>query len=184
MPFCMFLLYTTGRSSNRLHRNFKVRTSTYATCLDPDAPGCEVTVTFSVTRTGLVKFCVIVVFCVNCEYASIREPNQIRSRLSGIITIAIFLITGEALLLNRSNILEGTDILAICFTALFALPSVRSLLPGVPSSYGCLLDILGILPNVRLHFTLRVQNYIDIIFSGHHCHIMYHLFRKFSPEHA
>jgi len=59
--------------------------------------------------------------------------------IPGIVTIAIFLITGEALLLNRSNILEGTDILAICFTALFALPSVRSLLPNVPDSYGCLL---------------------------------------------
>ncbi|KIM30382.1 hypothetical protein M408DRAFT_328000 [Serendipita vermifera MAFF 305830] len=111
--------------------NFKVRTSTYATCLDPLAPGCELVITFWVERTGLVKFCVFVVFFVNW-----------------IITIAIFLITGEALLLNRANILEGTDILAICFTALFALPSVRSLLPGVPVYYGCLLDILGILPNV------------------------------------
>lgn len=110
---------------------FKVQISSNPTCLDPVAPGCELTITITVQRTGLVKFCVIVVFVVGW-----------------IITIAIFLITGEALLLNRSNILEGTDILAICFTALFALPTVRSLLPNVPSSYGCLLDILGILPNV------------------------------------
>lgn len=111
--------------------NFKVRTSTNVTCLDPDAKGCEITITFWVERTNLVKFCVFVVFVINW-----------------IITIAIFLVTGEALLLNRQTILEGTDILAICFTALFALPSVRSLLPGVPVQYGCFLDILGILPNV------------------------------------
>jgi hypothetical protein len=126
----------------------QVGISSMPTCLDPQAPGCELTITITLERTGLVKFCVVVVFVVGW-----------------IITIAIFLITGEALLLNRSNILEGTDILAICFTALFALPTVRSLLPNVPSSYGCLLgkshisefqtpltgafaDILGILPNV------------------------------------
>lgn len=113
--------------------NLKIRTSTYSTCLDEDSPGCELTITFWVERTGLVKFCVVVVFCINW-----------------IITIGIFLVTGEALLLNRQKIVEGTDILAICFTALFALPSVRSLLPGVPVSYGCFLDIIGILPNVLI----------------------------------
>lgn len=110
--------------------NIKVRSNVTATCYIPTDPGCELIIQIWVERTGLVKFCVFAVFLVNW-----------------IVTIAIFLVTGEALLLNRTNILSGTDILAICFSALFALPSVRSLLPGVPG-YGCLLDMVGILPNV------------------------------------
>ncbi|CAG7850932.1 SubName: Full=Uncharacterized protein {ECO:0000313/EMBL:CCA74578.1} [Serendipita indica DSM 11827] len=110
--------------------NLRVRSNVTATCFIRKYGGCELIIQLQVERTGLVKFCVLAVFLVNW-----------------IVTIAIFLVTGEALLLNRTNILSGTDILAICFSALFALPSVRSLLPGVPG-YGCLLDMLGILPNV------------------------------------
>ncbi|KAG8752306.1 hypothetical protein FRC14_007165 [Serendipita sp. 396] len=110
--------------------NMKVRYTVMPTCLFDDAPGCELIVQFWVTRTGLVKFCVFVVFGINW-----------------FVTIALFSLTGESLLLNRHNILESTDIFAVCFSALFALPSVRSLLPGVPG-YGCALDLLGILPNM------------------------------------
>ncbi|CAG7850933.1 SubName: Full=Uncharacterized protein {ECO:0000313/EMBL:CCA74039.1} [Serendipita indica DSM 11827] len=110
--------------------NVKVHSNVTASCYIRRSGGCELIIQLQVERTGLVKFCVLAVFLVNW-----------------IVTIAIFLVTGEALLLNRTNILSGTDILAICFSALFALPSVRSLLPGVPG-YGCLLDMIGILPNV------------------------------------
>ncbi|KAG8842361.1 hypothetical protein FRB91_004230 [Serendipita sp. 411] len=110
--------------------NMKVQYKVVPTCLFDDAPGCELIIQFWVTRTGLVKFCVFVVFGINW-----------------FVTIALFLLTGESLLLNRHNILESTDIFAVCFSALFALPSVRSLLPGVPG-YGCALDMLGILPNM------------------------------------
>lgn len=49
-----------------------------------------------------------------------------------ISTISIFILTCEKVVLQRYNIESGTDLLAVCFTALFALPSVRSLLPGAP----------------------------------------------------
>ncbi|KAG8798053.1 hypothetical protein FRC16_008124, partial [Serendipita sp. 398] len=110
--------------------NMKVRYQVNPTCLYDDAAGCDLVIQLWVTRTGLVKFCVFVVFGINW-----------------FVTIALFSLTGESLLLNRHNILESTDIFAVCFSALFALPSVRSLLPGVPG-YGCALDLLGILPNM------------------------------------
>lgn len=37
--------------------------------------------------------------------------------------------------------------LGVSFTALFALPTIRSTLPGVPE-FGALIDLLGIIPNV------------------------------------
>ena len=43
-------------------------------------------------------------------------------------TIVIFLLTGEALLLRRLHIVDGTDILGVLFAALFALPGVSVLL--------------------------------------------------------
>ncbi|KAG8844872.1 hypothetical protein FRB91_002250, partial [Serendipita sp. 411] len=110
--------------------NMRVRSQAFASCLYDNEPGCELVIQIWVTRTGLVKFCVFVVFVIHW-----------------FVTIALFLLTGESLLLNRHNILESTDIFAVCFSALFALPSVRSLLPGVPG-YGCVLDMLGILPNM------------------------------------
>jgi hypothetical protein len=42
---------------------------------------------------------------------------------------------------------QGTDLLGINFTALFALPSVRLLLPGAPD-FGIIIDLVGIIPNV------------------------------------
>jgi Domain of unknown function (DUF4436) len=69
--------------------------------------------------------------------------------LLGLITLTICVITGEAVILQRAHILSGADILSICLTALFALPTVRSVLPGAPP-FGCLVDLVGILPNVIL----------------------------------
>jgi len=64
-----------------------------------------------------------------------------------LITIAIFLLMCESVGVKRAHILKGVDIISICLTALFALPSVRSILPGAPN-FGCLVDLIGILPNV------------------------------------
>ena len=69
--------------------------------------------------------------------------------LPGLITLSICILTGEAIILERMYILSGSDILSICLTSLFALPSVRSVLPGAPP-FGCLIDMVGILPNVIL----------------------------------
>lgn len=78
-----------------------MRTNTNATCLDPIHEGCELIIDILAERTGLVKFTVVVVFI-----------------LTWTVTIAIFLVTGEALLLNRKDILEGTDILSVCFSGM------------------------------------------------------------------
>ncbi|KAG9021892.1 hypothetical protein FS842_006402, partial [Serendipita sp. 407] len=79
--------------------NMKVRSQAFASCLYDDEPGCELVIQIWVTRTGLVKFCVFVVFVIHW-----------------FVTIALFLLTGESLLLNRHNILESTDIFAVCFS--------------------------------------------------------------------
>ncbi|KAG9032011.1 hypothetical protein FS842_004183 [Serendipita sp. 407] len=81
--------------------NMKVRAEVFASCLYLDQPGCELIIQIWVTRTGLVKFCVFVVFAIHW-----------------FVTIARFLLTGESLLLSRHNILESTDIFAVCFSAL------------------------------------------------------------------
>jgi hypothetical protein len=49
--------------------------------------------------------------------------------------------------MSRSHILQNSQLLAVCFTALFALPSVRSILPGAPD-FGAIIDLIGIIPNV------------------------------------
>ncbi|KAG9042376.1 hypothetical protein FS842_002211 [Serendipita sp. 407] len=79
--------------------NMKVRAEVFASCMYLDQPGCELIIQIWVTRTGLVKFCVFVVFAIHW-----------------FVTIALFLLTGESLLLSRHNILESTDIFAVCFS--------------------------------------------------------------------
>jgi hypothetical protein len=82
----------------------------------------------------------------------------------GLITLAICVLTGEAIILERMYILSGSDILSICLTSLFALPSVRSVLPGAPP-FGCLLDMVGILPNIIL-ISLCVSTFLLLAASG------------------
>ncbi|KAL1744574.1 hypothetical protein HDZ31DRAFT_63946 [Schizophyllum fasciatum] len=110
--------------------NWKITATSHTTCRDLDSTFCELHVDFAVRRPGLVKFTVVAVLVVNW-----------------LSTIVIFLITGEALLLRRLHIVEGTDMLGVLFAALFALPGVRSLLPGAPP-FGSTIDLVGILPNV------------------------------------
>jgi hypothetical protein len=47
-------------------------------------------------------------------------------------TFFIFVLTCEVLIMRRGFMLSGTDLLGVTFTSLFALPSVRLLLPGAP----------------------------------------------------
>ncbi|KAL1717046.1 hypothetical protein EV715DRAFT_274517 [Schizophyllum commune] len=110
--------------------NWKITAQSHTTCRDLDSAYCELHVDFRVRRPGLVKFTVMAVLVVNW-----------------LSTIVIFLLTGEALLLRRLHIVDGTDILGVLFAALFALPGVRSLLPGAPP-FGSTIDLVGILPNV------------------------------------
>ncbi|KAG8820877.1 hypothetical protein FRC17_009991 [Serendipita sp. 399] len=85
-------------------------------------------VTFIGKRPPLLIFCAIAAVVVNWTCA-----------------VFIFILTCEAIVMRRSYMLQGTDILSMCFTALFALPTIRALLPGAPS-YGAIIDLVGILP--------------------------------------
>ncbi|TRM55797.1 hypothetical protein BD626DRAFT_636413 [Schizophyllum amplum] len=130
--------------------NWKVTANSTSTCRILDSAFCDLAcrIDFSITRPGLVKFTVIAVIIVNW-----------------LSTIVIFLLTGEALINGyKTEFLVGTDMLSVLFAALFALPGVRSLLPGAPDfgstigtyftarfSVYCsrrLPDLVGILPNV------------------------------------
>lgn len=111
--------------------NWKITPKSWTPCIEVNSTSCELYIDFDASRPGIVIFCVIVVVIVNW-----------------ICTVAIFLVTGEVILLRRKHILEGTDMLSVCFAALFALPTVRSLLPGAPQDFGAVIDFVGILPNV------------------------------------
>ncbi|KIM32284.1 hypothetical protein M408DRAFT_216300 [Serendipita vermifera MAFF 305830] len=140
--------------------NWRITASTNDTCSLPGADaGCELHIDFSGKRPALVIFAAMVALIVNW-----------------LITAAIFLVTGEAVIMRRvhilkilfvqmipplacllgrylrnvsHNFLQETDILGVCLTALFALPSVRSILPGAPA-FGCIIDLIGIIPNIIL----------------------------------
>ncbi|KAG8811527.1 hypothetical protein FRC17_002412 [Serendipita sp. 399] len=92
----------------------------------PDS--CHLEVTLIGQRPPLLIFCAIAAVVVNWTCA-----------------VFIFILTCEAIVMRRSYMLQGTDILSMCFTALFALPTIRALLPGAPS-YGAIIDLVGILP--------------------------------------
>ncbi|KAG8793449.1 hypothetical protein FRC17_008450, partial [Serendipita sp. 399] len=89
---------------------------------------CYLEVTLWGTRPPLLIFCAIAAVFVNWTCA-----------------LFIFVLTCEAIVMRRSYMLRGTDILSMCFTALFALPTIRALLPGAPA-YGAIIDLVGILP--------------------------------------
>ncbi|KAG8750498.1 hypothetical protein FRC14_000449 [Serendipita sp. 396] len=89
---------------------------------------CHNKIEFDGTRPPLLIFCAIAAVVVNWTCA-----------------IFIFILTCEAIVMRRSYMLKGTDILSMCFTALFALPTIRLLLPGAPA-YGAIIDLVGILP--------------------------------------
>ncbi|PVF92384.1 hypothetical protein CPB86DRAFT_744380 [Serendipita vermifera] len=91
---------------------------------------CGLTLTFNARRPGLVKFACIVAVLVNW-----------------LSTISIFVMTCEGVVMRRSQVIMAPSLLGVCFTALFALPTVRSILPGAPA-FGALIDLVGIIPNV------------------------------------
>ncbi|KAG8846428.1 hypothetical protein FRB91_000823 [Serendipita sp. 411] len=91
-------------------------------------PSCHLKIEFEATRPLVVIICAITAVIVNWT-----------------CTIFIFIITCETVFMRRGYMLQGMDILSMCFTALFALPTIRSLLPGAPA-YGAKIDLIGILP--------------------------------------
>ncbi|KIM42810.1 hypothetical protein M413DRAFT_124137 [Hebeloma cylindrosporum] len=72
-----------------------------------------------------------------------------------LILIFNWLVTATLLYMTVLSVLgrrkppKGMDVVALSFAGLFALPSVRGVMPGNPP-FGCLLDFIGILPNLAI----------------------------------
>jgi len=110
--------------------NWRITATSKDTCHFVDTPGCELHIDFHCRRPGLVTFSAVVAIIVNW-----------------FSTILIFIMTCEVVVIGRDSVIESAGLLAVCFTALFALPSVRSILPGAPD-FGAIIDLVGIIPNV------------------------------------
>ncbi|KZV88881.1 hypothetical protein EXIGLDRAFT_772256 [Exidia glandulosa HHB12029] len=65
-----------------------------------------------------------------------------------MVTLAILYMT-LVYTLGRRQLPDGLDSVALPFAGLFALPSVRGVMPGDPP-FGCLLDFIGIVPNLSI----------------------------------
>lgn len=63
-----------------------------------------------------------------------------------LVTLAILYMT-LVYTMGRRQLPDGLDSIALPFAGLFALPSVRSVMPGDPP-FGCLIDFIGIIPNL------------------------------------
>ena len=143
--------------------NYQTDISNSAVC--SQELGCQLDITLELQRPGLVKAIVILTVAINCEcQAGVLCCQLLISPLLGLITLSICILTGEAIIVGRMYILSSSDILSICLTSLFALPSVRGILPGAPP-FGCLLDMVGILPNIIL-ISLCVSTFLLLAASG------------------
>lgn len=98
-----------------------------------DLPGRGVILNFLVTmrRHPIVKVFAIIIAAINWA-----------------LTIALAYMT-LAYTMGGRELPPGSDSVTLMFTALFALPTVRSTMPGNPP-FGCLLDAVGIIPNLLI----------------------------------
>ncbi|PVG01425.1 hypothetical protein CPB86DRAFT_103679 [Serendipita vermifera] len=76
---------------------------------------CRLKLDLHATRPPLVRFAAVLSLIVNWTS-----------------TFFVFVLTCEVIVMGRGYMLSGTDLLGVTFTSLFALPSVRLLLPGAP----------------------------------------------------
>ncbi|KZV92996.1 hypothetical protein EXIGLDRAFT_768436 [Exidia glandulosa HHB12029] len=93
--------------------------------------------------------------------------------LNWVVTVGIvyMVIASTA---GRRHPPDGFDIVALPFAALFALPQVRSVMPGDPP-FGCLLDFIGIIPNLTL---IAVSGTVLLVVRVHRAK----LHHKIQPE--
>ncbi|EJD43000.1 hypothetical protein AURDEDRAFT_167950 [Auricularia subglabra TFB-10046 SS5] len=98
-----------------------------------DLPGRGVVLDFFVKtkRHPIVKVFAIIIAAINWA-----------------LTIALAYMT-LAYTMGGRELPPGSDSVTLMFTALFALPTVRSTMPGNPP-FGCLLDAVGIIPNLLI----------------------------------
>ncbi|PVG03821.1 hypothetical protein CPB86DRAFT_793207 [Serendipita vermifera] len=114
--------------------NWRITLVPNNTCVGKDSEGrvwvwasldpCTLRLSFTAERTGLVKFATVIAVLVNW-----------------LSTIFIFIMTCEGVIMQRYQVLVAPQLLAVCLTSLFALPSVRSILPGAPE-FGALMATL------------------------------------------
>ncbi|KZT39698.1 hypothetical protein SISSUDRAFT_1045203 [Sistotremastrum suecicum HHB10207 ss-3] len=65
-----------------------------------------------------------------------------------LVTLALLYLT-VLYVFARAKLPGGMDGVALPFAGLFALPSVRGVMPGNPP-FGCLIDFIGIVPNLAI----------------------------------
>ncbi|KAJ7476266.1 hypothetical protein B0H11DRAFT_1308591 [Mycena galericulata] len=68
--------------------------------------------------------------------------------LNWLVALALLYMTVLSVF-GRRKLPSGMDSVALPFAGLFALPSVRAVMPGNPP-FGCLIDFIGILPNLAI----------------------------------
>ncbi|CAG7855206.1 SubName: Full=Uncharacterized protein {ECO:0000313/EMBL:CCA75632.1} [Serendipita indica DSM 11827] len=125
------ILHLQGAILSDSTLNWRIQLAANDTCeVEAIEAGCELQLNFTGRRPALVRFAAILAVLVNWTS-----------------TIGIFLLTCESVVMRRTYILSDTDILGVCVSALFALPSVRAILPGAPD-FGAIIDLIGIIPNI------------------------------------
>ncbi|PVF99452.1 hypothetical protein CPB86DRAFT_813835 [Serendipita vermifera] len=100
---------------------------------------CYLKLNLLATRPPIVKFAAILSVIVNWTS-----------------TLFIFILTSEVLIMRRGFMMSGTDLLGVVFTSLFALPSIRLLLPGAPD-FGALMTLTNPFATVFFHHPLAVD---------------------------
>ncbi|KAJ7195583.1 hypothetical protein B0H12DRAFT_1038667 [Mycena haematopus] len=68
--------------------------------------------------------------------------------LNWLVALSLLYLTVLSVF-GRRKLPGGMDSVALPFAGLFALPSVRAVMPGNPP-FGCLIDFIGILPNLAI----------------------------------
>ncbi|KAF8157352.1 hypothetical protein K438DRAFT_1687174 [Mycena galopus ATCC 62051] len=68
--------------------------------------------------------------------------------INWLVALALLYMTVLSVF-GRRKLPGGMDSVALPFAGLFALPSVRAVMPGNPP-FGCLIDFIGILPNLAI----------------------------------
>ncbi|PVG03827.1 hypothetical protein CPB86DRAFT_869225 [Serendipita vermifera] len=95
---------------------------------------CGLHLTFKAERTDIVKFTSCAVIIINWSFMT-----------------CIFFMTCESIFIHGYDLIMQSQVVAICLAALFALPTIRSILPGTPE-FGTLSNMIGIVPNVIIIF--------------------------------
>ncbi|KAJ6459827.1 hypothetical protein DFH09DRAFT_1230870 [Mycena vulgaris] len=107
------------------------RLSTNYTYLDLPGQAAKLAVFVTIQRHVVVKISAFLILLLNW-----------------LVALALLYMTVLSVF-GRRKLPGGMDSVALPFAGLFALPSVRAVMPGNPP-FGCLIDFIGILPNLAI----------------------------------